>query len=423
MEKNKNSLFAELEWRGLLKDVINPDNIQTLIDNKKAFYIGIDPTGPNLHLGHYATTLVVSKILNTFGLKPVFVIGGFTATIGDPSGKDSERQVMSLDAIAKNAQSLSKQLTDLANKLHITDFKIVNNIDFYKDISIIEYYQTYGKMFNVNHMISKEMVKNRLETGISYTEFSYQIFQGIDFLKLFEKHNVGLQLGGSDQWGNIVSGVDLIRKVHAKETSGLTTNLVVDKNGKKIGKTESGATVWMDKHVIDSYTVFQFFLNLEDELALELVKKLTLISKHDYGTIEVDHKTHPQKRVAQHYLANYFISLVFDSNEYNKAKSISEKLFNEDYQNLSNEEFTQVEKNMPNVIHFTKGSTLVDLLIESKNIQSKREYREFIANKAIKINGEAVLEETKAINENDLFFHKYAVVSVGKKKKALLISK
>ena len=304
------NLKKDLYWRGLLKDIANENSLVNIVEEEGSFYIGIDPTSDSIHVGHFMT-LNLAKILNNHGLKPILVLGGFTGMIGDPSGRNSERDIVSFQDIEKNSNMIEKQIIKLANKMGIVNFSTFNNIKIYESMSIIELYQKFGKLFNVNTMLSKESVKNRINNGISYTEFSYQMFQAIDFLYLYENKNAKLQLGGSDQWGNITAGTELIRKIHGNEVdvSGITINLLTDENGNKIGKTQ-GTPMWLDKTKTSSYELFQYFFNQSDITSSKLLVQLTNITEIEYNQIKKNHELSPKNRVLQNEVAKRFITIV-----------------------------------------------------------------------------------------------------------------
>ncbi len=409
-------LKKDLEWRGLLKDITNEKNFKSIVDNKEAFYIGIDPTADSIHIGHFLS-LSLTKILSKYGLQPVIVLGGFTGMIGDPSGRNSEREVVDRKLIKYNINKITKQIKDLTFKLGIKNVKIVNNLKFYEKMSIIDIYQHYGKLFNVNTMLSKEMVKNRLETGISYTEFSYQMFQAIDFLKLFEKHNVKLQLGGSDQWGNIVSGIELIKKIHGHDVNatGLTINLLTDQNGNKIGKTQ-GIPMWLDKKKTSSYLLFQYFINLTDETAKKLLSQTTNIEEDEFNLIIKKHQNNPSERIIQNELADRFISIAHSKEDFERSKNLSKLLFEENYQKINLEQINDL-KSLPSIKN--KKILLMDLLIETKKVSSRREYRELLKSNSIKINGNIINDE-KIMLSNEFIQGKILFLNVGKKNKYII---
>ncbi len=421
--------MKKFNWRGIFKDITSEEVLKGIIareDSKKvSFYVGIDPTGPELHLGHLLPFISVKLIQEEFNFKPIFIIGGFTGSIGDPSGKTSERVLLRENIIEENVINIEKRINYLCDKLNIKDYLIINNKTFYEGISIIDFYRDFGKHFNVNRMLAKDMVKKRLETtGISYTEFSYQLFQAIDFFFLNKKHNCKLQIGGSDQWGNILSGIELIGKTNSINNNvfGITTNLLVDESGKKIGKSE-GQPLWVNEDLVPSYRFYQYFFNLSDVLAEDLLKKLTLIKEEEYLKIKILHQEAPHQRFFQKELAKRFLDTFYNVNSYQNAVDISQWLFKREYEKLSLDDYKMLETQLPFfTIALDDEETIVEKLISLKIISSKREASEFINQKAMKINNEVIEEINfskqnlkKLINNESSYF----IVDYGKKKKYL----
>lgn len=415
-------LKKELQWRELLKNIINEESLKKIIDEKKSFYIGIDPTADSIHIGHFLSLILV-KILTNFNLKPVIVLGGFTGMIGDPSGRNSERELIDSKIIQKNVLEIEKQIKKILTRMNVRDFLIFDNSIIYEKLSILDLFQKYGKFFNLNTMLSRESVKNRIENGISFTEFSYQVFQGIDFFYLFKNHNVNLQLGGSDQWGNIISGIELIKKISGFESvvSGITINLLTDENGNKIGKTQ-GLPMWLDKNKTSSYTLFQYFINQSDFIARKLLKQATLISKQEFKKIEQNHLKNPKLKIFQNVLAKEFITLIHSKDDYENAKIFSNILFKEEYKKIKIEDLDNL-KFLPSILIEKSEENLMEILINKSNkVNSKREYRELLASKSIKVNGEIIFDE-KYILKNQFLFNKLIFVNIGKKNKYLIWKK
>ncbi len=412
-----NELKKDLEWRGLLKDITNEEVFERIVEAGDAFYIGIDPTADSIHVGHYLSLSLV-RILAKHGLRPVVILGGFTGMIGDPSGRNSEREVVDREVIKTNVGLITNQVKNLTSKLGIENIEVIDNTKFYDEMSIIDIYQIYGKLFNVNTMLSRDSVKTRLDAGISYTEFSYQMFQAIDFLKLYEQNGVKLQLGGSDQWGNIVAGTELIRKVHGAdaESAGLTINLLTDENGNKIGKTQ-GVPMWLDKSKTSPYVLYQFFINQTDETAKKLLAQTTSISEEEFNGIVSSHEANPRERAIQNELAKRFISQVHSMDDFNQANSLSKVLFEERYNDITIEQMDDL-KSLPSVQN-VEGKLLMDLMIEAEKIGSRREYREFLSNGSIKINGESVTDENLVLT-NEFLLDKVIFLNLGKKNKYLI---
>lgn len=420
MKDLSNDLIEELSWRDILKDVAHEEKLNWILNNKDSkFYIGIDPTANSLHIGHYIS-IVVAKLINQIAkIEPVFVIGGLSGQIGDPSGKNIERQIINKDSIEANAKAITAQITNLAKNINISKFEIFNNIDIYKSLSIADFFQIYGKNFNLNSMLGKEMIKNRIKTGISYTEFSYQVFQAIDFLYLFREKNVRLQVGGSDQWGNIISGIDLIRKMEGieKSVSGFTMNLLVDEQGNKIGKT-GGNALWLDKRKTSPYQLYQYFINMSDELALDLIKKLTIITREELKELRKENAKQKQNRLIQKELAKRIIENVHSIEDYQKSLQLSEILFYSKYENLNKDHFIELEKFLP--VYDYKAINIDIFLLVNKILNSKREIREFYNSKAIRINGIPIDEIDQKLDTKDMFINKYLILNIGKKNKILI---
>jgi len=398
-------LYDELVYRGLIKDISSPTLEEKLNNEKLTFYIGTDPTADSLHIGHLSSFLI-SKRLKEAGHNPILLIGGATGRIGDPR-PTSEREMKSIEEINYNIECLTKQVSDLFG------FEIVNNYDWSKDINFIDFLRDYGKFFNVNYMLDKDIIRRRLETGITYTEFSYMIMQSLDFLHLYETKNCTLQVAGSDQWGNITAGIDLIRKKTGKEAYGFTMPLVTTKNGTKFGKSEGNA-LWLDKNKTSSYKMYQYLINLEDEMIVDYLKIFTFLSKEEIDNIEVEVKNNPEARLAQKTLAKEIITFLHGEEEYNRAVKLTEKLFSNEFSDLTKEDVKDVF-NEDVMIKVELNKNILDLLIDMKAASSKREAREFISNNAISINGNKICDETLVIDDSYLIDSSYIIVKRGKK--------
>lgn len=394
--------YEDLKWRGLIQDISSPDLEEKLNNEKLTFYIGTDPTADSMHIGHFSSFLIASR-LKKYGHNPVLLIGGATGLIGDPK-PTAERKMITKEEVAKNVKGLTKQAKE------IFGCEVVNNYDWCKDINFIDFLRDYGKFFNINYMLNKDIIKRRLDTGITYTEFSYMIMQSLDFLHLYENKNITLQVAGSDQWGNITAGIELIRKKTGKEVYGMTMPLVTDSQGKKFGKTEGNA-IWLDKNKTSSYELYQFLINSDDEAVIDYLKKLTFLSKEEIEAIEKEHKKTPEKRLAQETLAKEIITFLHGENAYNDAKTISKALFSGNIKDLTDSQiedaFKEVEK-----YKLEKNKPIIDILTENKIVSSRREAREFLNNNAITLNGEIINDENYIIDNN----RKYNIIRRGKKK-------
>lgn len=407
------TLYEELKWRGLIQDISSPDLIDKLNNGGLTFYIGTDPTADSMHIGHYSSFLI-SKRLAKAGHHPILLVGGATGLIGDPK-PTAERPMISKEAVEHNFKGLKKQAEE------IFGFEVVNNYDWTKDINVIDFLRDYGKYFNINYMLAKDKVKSRLESGITYAEFSYMILQALDFMHLYEERGCTLQVAGSDQWGNITAGIELVRKKLDKEIYGMVMPLVTDSNGVKFGKTEGNA-LWLDKNKTSSYELYQYLINLEDSMIIEYLKKLTFLSKEEIEEIEKRHNENPGLREAHKILAREVITDIHGKEEYEKALKLSQVLFSGDIKELTSKEIEEVFKGVP-TYETEPGKTLIDVLVESHAASSKREAREFINNSAISINGDVVKDENYLIDNSKAIDDKYIAIRRGKKKYYLIIFK
>lgn len=400
------TLYEDLKWRGLVQDISDEKLINKLNNESLTFYIGTDPTADSMHIGHYSSFLI-SKRLAKAGHKPILLVGGATGLIGDPK-PTSERPMISKEEVEHNFKGLKKQAED------IFGFEVVNNFDWTKDINVIDFLRDYGKYFNINYMLAKDKVKSRMESGITYAEFSYMILQALDFMYLYENRNCVLQVAGSDQWGNITSGIELIRKKLGKEAYGMVMPLVTDSNGVKFGKTEGNA-LWLDKNKTSSYELYQYLINLEDSMIIEYLKKLTFLSKEEIEELEEKHKANPHLREAHKALAKEVITDLHGKEEFEKAVKISEALFSGNVKSLSKEEILMGFKDVPSFDVKVK-TKLIDMLIENNICQSRREVREFLSAGSISINDEKVSDENLEITSDIAIDGELLVIKRGKKK-------
>ena len=401
-------LFEELKWRGLIKD-ISSDNLKDKLDNEKiAFYWGTDPTADSLHLGHYSS-LVMAMRLAKYGHHPILLMGGATGLIGDPR-PSSERDIIKKDELNKNLIGIKNQV----EKVFKGNVTVVNNYDWMKEYNYLEFLRDIGKYINVNYMLDKDIINRRLETGITYAEFSYTLIQGYDFLHLFREKNCLLQVAGSDQWGNITTGIELIRKIDSKEAYGFTMPLVVDKYGKKFGKSEGNA-LWLDINKTSSYELYQYLINVDDEVVIDYLKIFTFLTKEQIESLEASNTANPHLREAHKTLACEIITDLHGKEEYEKALLVSEKLFSGDISSLSLKELMIGLKDVPN-FNFESGMTLIDLLVKNEVASSKREAREFLSSNSISINGKIVNDEFMIIDDIFLLENKAIIIRKGKKK-------
>ena len=398
------TVYEDLLWRGLIQDISSDELIEKLNKGGLTFYIGTDPTADSMHIGHYSSFLI-SKRLAKAGHHPILLVGGATGLIGDPK-PTSERPMISKAEVEHNFKGLKKQAEELFG------FKVVNNYDWTKDINVLDFLRDYGKHFNINYMLAKDKVKQRIESGITYAEFSYMILQALDFLHLYETYDCTLQVAGSDQWGNITSGIELIRKKLGKTAYGMVMPLVTDSNGVKFGKTEGNA-LWLDKNKTSSYELFQYLINLEDSMIIDYLKKLTFLSKEEILQYDKMNKEHPELREAHKKLAECIITDIHGNEAYKTALKISSSLFSDDIWSLRSDEIIENLKDIPNF--FVEEGNIVDLLFLNKVCSSKREAREMILNNAIKINNIKQNDVNKMISKSDAIEEKVLLIKKGKK--------
>ena len=399
-------LYDDLVWRGLIQDISSPELENKLNNEELTFYIGTDPTADSLHIGHYPSFLL-AKRLKLAGHHPIMLVGGATALIGDPRGK-GERTLQSYEVINSNYVKLRDQVERLFG------CETVNNYDWIKDINTIEFLRDYGKHFTVNYMLDKDKVKKQLDNGLSFTEFSYMILQALDFKHLYETRNVTLQVAGSDQWGNITSGIELIRRTLGIEVYGMTMPLVLDEQGNKIGKSEGNA-VWLDKEKTSPYALYQYLLNTSDAIVIDHLKRLTLLSREEIEELEKSLKEEPHLRLAHKALAREVITDVHGKEEYEKVLKISEALFSGNIKELTSDELLDAFNNIPSC-EVTGDKNIVDLLVETEICSSKREAREFVSNNSITVNGDKVSDLEAIIKSTDVIVDNYTIIRKGKKK-------
>jgi len=399
------TVVEDLKWRGLIKDISSPELEEKLNKGGMAFYIGTDPTADSLHVGHLSSFLI-SKRLKNAGHHPILLVGGGTGMIGDPR-PTTERAMITKEQVNKNIEGLKKQVED------IFGFEVVNNYDWIKDINVLDFLRDFGKYFNINYMLDKDIIRRRLDSGITYTEFSYMILQALDFKYLHENKNVDLQCAGSDQWGNITAGIDLIRKSTGDEVYGFTMPLVTDSQGNKFGKSEGNA-LWLNKEKTSSYELYQFFVNVEDSMVIDYLKIYTFLSKEEIEELEVKNNEHPELREAHKALAREIITFLHGKEEYEKAVSLAEHLFNNKFKDLSKKDIEDLFKN-ESVKEIESNINIVDFVTNIGIAKSKREAREFITAGAITINGEKVTELEMTIGDSNFIEDTYIIAKRGKK--------
>ena len=406
-------ILQELEWRGAINQCTDIDGLRELLSKKKiALYCGTDPTGDSLHIGHLIPFIMLKRF-QLAGHHPYILIGGGTGFIGDPSGRKTERQLQDSKQVQHNKEALAKQMIKLFGT---ENFTIVDNYDWLSQISLLDFLRDYGKSFNINSMLAKEAVASRLKNGISFTEFSYQILQSIDFLYLNEKEDIQLQIGGADQWGNLTSGVDLIHKRRTDEPAfGLTIPLMLKADGTKFGKTAGGA-VWLDENKTSPFEFYQFWLNQDDRDVVKYLKYFTFLGREEIDTLEKKVQTDPGKREAQRRLAEEVTKFVHGEEKMREAERISDILFKGDIRELSVPELEQAFNNVPSIDVSSSPANIVDWLTDNGIEPSKRQAREDVANGAMWINGERVTDLDALVEPSANFDGKYIVVRKGKKK-------
>ena len=402
-------IYEELEWRGLIKDVSDPSIKEKLNKGGMTFYIGTDPTGDSLHIGHFSSFLI-SKRLKDAGHHPILLVGGGTGLIGDPK-PDAERPMITYETVDHNFNCLKAQ----AEKLF--GFEVVNNRDWLGKINIIDFLRDYGKYFNVNLMLQKDIVARRLDTGITFTEFSYMILQALDFWYLNKEKNVTMQVAGQDQWGNITAGIDLVRRKEGKEVYGFTMPLLTKSDGTKFGKT-NGKAVWLDAKKTFPYEMYQFFINSEDSKVIDYLKFLTFLSKEEIEELQKKNEEAPHLREAHKALAHEVIKFIHGEEAYQEAVKISEALFSGDIKSLTAKEIEMGFNDLPSIE--ANGQTLINALVETKLASSNREARQFIQSGAVSVNGDKVTDMNLVMNKTNAIEGKFIVLRRGKKLYALV---
>ena len=407
-------LIDELKQRELFFDATDENIASILEENKVNFYLGADPTGDSLHVGHLVTYLV-AKRLQEHGHHPILLIGGATGLIGDPK-MQGERKMLDTSITLNNSKCLEKQVRE------IFGFdKIVNNYDWISQINVISFLRDYGKEFNVNYMINKDTVKSRLESGISYTEFSYQILQALDWNYLYQHENCKMQIGGQDQWGNMTSGIELIRKKNGVDAKAMafTIPLILKSDGTKFGKSEGGKSVWLDKKKTSPYEFYQFWFNTSDNEVIKRLKQFTFLSLEEIAQIEKEFIAAPHERLAQKTLAKELTTFVHGNEAYQQAIKITNALFNGNIKELSSEEIEMGFNELPSS-NGQEEELLLDALIRCKLATSKREAREFVSGGAITVNGEKVTDLEFKLTSKIAIDNRFIVLRRGKKKYGLV---
>ena len=407
------NVIDDLNYRGLIKEYSNEENVHKLFESKQTIYCGFDPSASSMHIGNFVMISILMR-LQRAGHKIIALVGGGTGMIGDPSGKSKERNLLTLDKVQENTNAIKRQLERFIDLSDPEKGMILNNYDWLGKVSLLEYLRDTAKFFPVNYMLSKDIVKSRLDAGISLTEFCYMTLQSYDFKYLHDKYGVNIQIGGNDQWGNLTAGLDYIRKTEGDEekVECMTAHLITRSDGKKFGKSEDGA-LFLDRNLTSPYKLYQFFFNQSDEDSVKYLKVFTFLPKEEINEIEKEHLANLGARIAQKRLAYEVVKIIHSEEDAEEAKKMSEVLFSNNFASLKEESLKELFANAK--IEVKESMKLEDLLIFIKAASSKREAREFIKNNAVSVNGEKVNDALKEFNKNDALFDKYLVVKRGKK--------
>ena len=415
-------IIKDLELRGLVQQTTDYEGLKKhLAENVVTLYCGFDPTADSLHIGHLVPALMLKRF-QLAGHRPIALIGGGTGMIGDPSGRTSERQLNDAETVNYFSEQIEKQLAKILDFDDEENGAIAkNNGEWLGELKIIDFLRDTGKHFGVNYMLAKDSVQSRLEQGISFTEFSYMILQSYDFMNLFERENCTLQIGGSDQWGNITAGMELIRRTRDEEVKvfGLTVPLITKADGTKFGKTAGGA-VWLDREKTTPYEFYQFWINTDDRDVIKFLKYFTFLSHAEIEALAEELERAPEKRIPHKRLAEELTILVHGEEALRQAERITEALFSGDIKQLNAEEIKQGFKDVPNVEMTKEAKPLVDLLVEAKISSSKRQAREDISNGAIYINGDRQQDLQYELSDDDRIDGQFTIIRRGKKKYFLI---
>ncbi|WP_342387229.1 tyrosine--tRNA ligase [Salinicoccus bachuensis] len=411
-----NELLEDLKYRGIIYQMTDEEKITELLDRGQlSLYCGADPTADSLHIGHLVPFLTLRRFQN-HGHRPIVLIGGGTGMIGDPSFKSEERKLQTEDQIDDNVRGIKKQMERIFDFSDENGALLVNNKDWLQEISLISFLRDYGKHVSLNYMLAKDAIQSRLETGISYTEFTYTILQAIDFGHLNRQYDCRMQIGGSDQWGNITSGLDLMRRVYGEtEAEGMTIPLVTKADGKKFGKTESG-NIWLDPKRTSPYEFYQFWINQSDADVIRFIKLFTFLEREEIEALEESVMTEPHLRKAQKRLAEDITAFIHGEEALAEAQRITEALFSGDIKSLSVDQIRDAFKDVPSASYTEDDMNLVKVLVETGISSSRRQAREDIKNGAIYINGERQQDVDYEIKEDDRLDGAFTVIRRGKKK-------
>lgn len=407
------NIIEDLRFRGLIKDYSNEKEVEELLKTPQTIYCGFDPSASSLHIGNFVMISLLMRFQRA-GHRVIALVGGATGMIGDPSGKSSERNLQTMEKLQENTNSIRRQLERFIDLDDPSKGLLINNYDWIAPMSTLEFLRDYGKHFSINYLLAKDIISSRLESGISFTEFSYNILQAIDFLKIYDKYGCRIQVGGSDQWGNLTSGLELIRRARGNEAKAeiLTCHLITRADGKKFGKSEKGA-LFLDPELTSPYQLYQYFINVADQDAVRYLKVFTFLTKEEIIEIEKEHLANLGARVGQKALAYEVTKIIHGKDKADEALQMSQVLFSGDIKSLNKKQLEEVFGDL--TVEVEGEKILEDLLIEIKAASSKREAREFIKNNSISINGEKINDAVKVISKDNALYGEYTLVKRGKK--------
>ena len=407
------NIIDELNYRGLIKDYSDEKEIRQLLSTPQTIYCGFDPSAVSMHIGNFVMISLLMR-LQRAGHRVIPVVGGATGMIGDPSGKSKERNLLDNEELNKNTNAIRNQLVRFINLDDPKKGVIVNNYDWLSKLSMLDFLRDYGKYFPINYLLNKEIIASRLENGISYTEFSYNLLQAIDFLTLYREHGCKIQVGGSDQWGNLTSGLELIRKAEGSDVQVgvMTCHLIVDSAGRKFGKSEGGA-LYLDSEITSPYKLYQYFINVSDADAIRYLKVFTFLNKNEIENVAVEHEKNPGLRHAQKILAYEVVTIIHGKDKADEAIKMSESLFSGDFKTMSEKNLVDVLGDLE--VRVDENIILEDALLVTKAASSKREAREFLVNGSISLNGEKITDGAKPLSSKNALHGSYYVLRRGKK--------
>ncbi|WP_088005534.1 tyrosine--tRNA ligase [Indiicoccus explosivorum] len=412
-----NELIDDLKWRGVLYQQTDEEGLEKLLNDEKiALYCGVDPTADSMHIGHIVPLLVLRRF-QMHGHQPILLVGGATGMIGDPSGRTEERQLQTVEQIDRNVEGIRNQMERIFDFRTENGARLVNNRDWIGNMDIIEFLRDYGKLLSINYMLAKDTVASRLEGGISFTEFSYMLIQAIDFNHLFDHFGCRVQVGGSDQWGNITTGLEVIRKTHDEEAEafGITIPLITKADGTKFGKSAGGA-VWLDPEKTSPYEFYQFWVNTADADVVKYLKVFTFLDREEIEALAKTVEDEPHLRKAQKALASEMTKLIHGEEALETAVRITQALFSGDLKSLTAAEMKDAFKDVPSSDFPKAPVNIIDLLVEAAISPSKRQAREDVTNGAISVNGEKVKDLEYTLGKEDRLDDAFTIIRRGKKK-------